>query len=111
MSQRLGDVAKVLRSKNAGAFEVTFDIFFHDRASYQAFKRSGIFTPELLATLYKIAPADVRSIHWYDEVNAVKATIPRRLSCGEPGDTDVYACQQYIPLWSVEVPDEVARAG
>ncbi len=52
MSQRLGDVAKVLRSKNAGAFEVTFDIFFHDRASYQAFKRSGILTPELLATLY-----------------------------------------------------------
>lgn len=111
MGQRLGEVAKVLRSKNAGAFEITFDIFFNTHASYQAFKRLGILTPELLARLYRITPADIRSIHWYDEVNAVKATIPRRLSCGEPGDTDVYACQQYIPLWYVEVPDEVARAG
>jgi len=110
MSHRLGDVARVLRSKNAGAFEITFDIFLHSRASYEAFKRSGILTPELLAKIYKIPASAVRSIHWYDEVNAVKATIPRRLSCGEPGDTDVYACQQYLPLWYVEVPDEVAAA-
>ena len=107
---RLGDIARVLRSKNAGAFEITFDVFFPDKASYEALRRSGIFTADLLASLYHIKPENVRSIHWYDEVNAVKATIPRRLSCGEPGDTDVYACQQYIPLWYVEVPYSTAVA-
>lgn len=107
MTHRLGDVVKVLRSKNAGAFAVTVDIFFHDRKTYDAFKRSEILTVDTLTRLYMLEPKDVRGIHWFDEVNAVKATIKRRKSCGEPGDSDALAAQQYFPLWYLEVPPEV----
>lgn len=104
---RLGDVVKVLRSKNAGAFAITLDIFFHDRESYEAFKRLGILVPERLASLYSIRPDQVLSIHWFDQVSAVKATIERRVSCGEPGDTDTLGAQQYPPLYYLEVPEEI----
>jgi hypothetical protein len=110
MPKALGEVAKVLRSKNAGAFDITLDVFFWTSEAYRAFKRSELLTRETLARLYQIEPERIRSIHWHDEINAVKATIPRRLSCGRPGDTDVYGCQQYIPLWNLEVPDEVGGA-
>jgi hypothetical protein len=106
---RLGDLATVIRSKNAGAFDITIDIFFPDRETYSSIKQSGLLAPSLIAQLYHISPEDIRSIHWYGEVNAVKVTVPRRLSCGEPGDTDVYACQQYAPLWYVEVPQTVSK--
>jgi len=107
MTRRLGDVVKVLRSKNAGAFEVTFDIFFHDRQTYDRFKGAGLLSPELMARLYHTEAAAVRSIHWLDDVWAVKVTMARRRGCGEPGDTDLYACQQYLPLWYLEISDDI----
>lgn len=105
---RLGNVVKVLRSKNAGAFAITLDIFFYDRQSYETFKRLGLLTPDRLADLYSISINQVRSVHWFDQVNAVKATIARQISCGAPGDTDTLGAQQYFPLYYMEVPSEVA---
>ena len=38
-TRRLVDVARVIRSKNAGPFELTFDIMFADADSYERVKR------------------------------------------------------------------------
>ena len=39
----LRDIAKVIRSKNSGPFEVTFDVIFDDDDAYARVKRSGAF--------------------------------------------------------------------
>jgi len=97
------DSAVMCRSKNAGPFEVTIDIAFADRETYDKVKASGIVCPELIASRYGVAPEDV-IFTAYDAGLAFKATIPRAVPAGDFGDTDVYGCQQHALLLDVELP-------
>jgi len=97
------DSAVMCRSKNAGPFEVTIDIAFPDRATYDKVKASGIICPELIASRYGVAIDDVIFTP-YDAGLAFKATIPRAVPAGDFGDTDVYGCQQHALLLDVELP-------
>ena len=45
----LGELARLIRSKNAGPFELTFDIMFDDDITYQRVKNSGALTREAVA--------------------------------------------------------------
>jgi len=40
----------------------------------------------------------------YPAALALKGTIPRRVSSGDVGDTDVYGAQQHAPMLDVEIP-------
>lgn len=95
--------AVMCRSKNAGPFEVTIDIAFPDRETYDKVKASGIVCAELIASRYGVAPEDV-IFTAYDAGLAFKATIPRAVPAGDFGDTDVYGCQQHALLLDVELP-------
>jgi hypothetical protein len=101
---RLYDLAKVLRSKNAGPFELTLDIMFDDDEKYAAVKRSGVITRELVCRLYKVRPEDVYHVVFYDAARAIKITIRRPVDSGGIGDTDVYGAQQHAPLIDVLIP-------
>lgn len=102
---KLHEIAKTIRSKNAGNYFLTMDVIFSDRQRYEHVKRSGALTRERVAELYRIPLDEVAEFVWYDPGLAVKATIRRPLPSGNPGETDVYGCQQFIPLLDVEVPD------
>lgn len=99
----IGQSAVMCRSKNAGPFEVTIDIAFPDRETYDKVKASGILGPELIASRYNVAAEDV-IFTAYDAGFAFKATIPRAVPAGDFGDTDVYGCQQHALLLDVELP-------
>jgi len=43
------DLASVIRSKNAGPFELTFDIIFKDKETYEKVKKTKVITKELIA--------------------------------------------------------------
>jgi hypothetical protein len=103
-AELLSDIAKVIRSKNAGPFEVTFDIMFDDAAKYERVKRWGGITPARIADAYRIPLASVLVCRPYDPALAIKVTIRRPVSSGDIGDTDVYGCQQHVPLTMLEVP-------
>ena len=105
------DLARVIRSKNSGPYELTFDIVFKDRSSFRLAVASGIFTPELFACLYGIAADQVLNLVFFEEACAVKATIVRPVVSGDPGETDVYGAQQHAPLLSLEIPVERAPRG
>ena len=49
------DLVKVIRSKNAGPFELTFDIIFKDKETYEKVKKTKVITKELIAKLYHIS--------------------------------------------------------
>ncbi len=100
----LHELARIFRSKNAGPFMVTVDIFFRDEADYAAVKASGALTRELVAERYRISLEEVTAIHYWDAALAVKVAIRRKVGCGAIGDTDCYGAQQHAPLLDVPVP-------
>ncbi len=102
--RRLADLARVVRSKNAGPFEITLDVIFPDRATYDRVKRSGWFTAERVAALYRIDPAEVYDVLFFDPALALKITFARQTDQGGVGERDTYGAQQHAPLLTVELP-------
>lgn len=98
---RLSDVASVIRSKNAGPFELTFDIIFKERSWFEEAKRANLISPELIRRLYHLREEDVADVIPFEPANAIKATIRRPLVSGAVGETDVYGAQQHAPLLTV----------
>ncbi|MEW5719694.1 MAG: DUF4387 domain-containing protein [Chloroflexota bacterium] len=104
--KRLADLAKTIRSKNAGVNQVTFDIVFEDAAIYERVKRSGGLTKESVARYYGMPIARISHFVEFDAINAIKFTIYRAQPSGGPGESDVLGCQQYGPLLDMEIPWE-----
>lgn len=99
----LACLAKLIRSKNAGPFELTLDVLFDDAATYERVKRSGALSREAVAAAYGLPPAKVK-FFWCDHALAVKASIPRPIPQGDLGDADGHGGQQYAPLMDIEIP-------
>ncbi len=100
---RLYDLARIIRSKNAGPFTLTVDLMFDNAADFQAVLNSPGFQPETIAELYRVPRESVR-ICPFERVLAIKVAMPRPLaSSGSPRDTDVYGSQQHFPLANVEI--------
>ena len=100
----LGNLAKFLRSKNAGPFKLTIDIFFHEIGDYERVKSSGVLTRELVARLYRLADKNDVSVFEFDQASAIKITFPRMIPSGNIGDTDIYRAQQHGPLYDIVIP-------
>ena len=103
-TKKLVELAKTIRSKNAGPDKITFDIIFKDRPLYEQVKRSQAITKESVARLYKISPERISDFVEFDPANAIKFTIYRTIASGSPGETDIFGCQQYPPLLDIEIP-------
>ncbi|MCL2415609.1 MAG: DUF4387 domain-containing protein [Defluviitaleaceae bacterium] len=106
MKMKLIDVADVIRSKNSGPFELTFDIMFKDTDFFQKFVAAKIITPEIFAELYGISTESILSILDFPPAKAVKITIIRPIASGNLGEKDVYGAQQHRPLLSFEFDSE-----
>lgn len=103
MSRRLYDLAEVIRSKNSGPYELTFDIIFKEESVYRKVRDCGAIHRESFAKLYHIRPENVLDIIAFDPAKAIKITIVRPLCSGSPGETDVYGAQQHEPLMNMEI--------
>jgi hypothetical protein len=104
----LREIAKVIRSKNAGPFEITFDIIFSDGASYLKVKNANVVTQRLISTLYGVPEADFITVSLVDRINAIKITLPRPRPQGSTGETDMHACQQHVPIAEIMIPWDAA---
>jgi hypothetical protein len=101
--RKLSDLAKTIRSKNAGTDKITFDIIFRERAIYEMVKRSNALSRATITKLFKIDPDRITDFVEYDPANAIKFTILRLTPSGSPGDPDIFGAQQYAPLLDVEI--------
>ena len=98
MRVALKDVANVIRSKNAGPFELTLDILLKEQEMFEAMQTAEVINRETVAQLYQIPVEDVLSIVYFPNAKAIKATIVRPLPSGALGERDVYGAQQHAPL-------------
>ncbi len=100
---KLGDLARLIRSKNAGPFVLTFDVMFEDEATYRRVLASGVLTREVFARLYRISESQVQFFQ-HDAARAIKISIPRPTVQCDLDDGDAYGGQQHAPLVELDVP-------
>ena len=105
-TMKLVDLAKTIRSKNAGTDRITFDIIFRDPENYEKVKKSGILNKTFIANLYGIPESRIVDFVEFDPGYAIKFTIDRLRPSGSFGEGDVFGCQQYPPLLDLEIPME-----
>ena len=98
MKMKLRDVASVIRSKNAGPFELTLDVLLKDDASFELLTKNDVINSKVIAELYKIPESDVIAIVYFPNARAIKATLVRPMPSGAMGERDVYGAQQHAPL-------------
>lgn len=104
---KLRELAKVIRSKNSGPYEITFDIMFPSKESYEHVKASNVLGNELICELYHVQPEDIVASMFYDPALAFKFTLkrPDRSYQGSIGENDTFGTQQHAPLLDVVIPD------
>lgn len=103
MIVKLRNIAKIIRSKNAGPYELTLDIMFNDDEVYQKVKEAGVINKELISRLYTVSVDQILDIIEFDPAAAIKITMIRPIVSGNVGDTDIYGAQQHAPLLNAAV--------
>lgn len=101
--KKLSDLAKTIRSKNAGVDKITFDIIFTDRSIYDRVIKSRAITRESIAALYRIDQSRIADFVEYDPACAIKFTVYRLRPSGSAGDSDIFGAQQYAPLLDIRI--------
>ncbi|WP_218040541.1 DUF4387 domain-containing protein [Actinomadura sp. WMMB 499] len=99
----LGDLALEVRSKNAGPFWVTMELFMRDAAGYAIVADEDFINADVIARLYGLDPAVVR-IFRIPDLDVVKISFPRPVPQAGPYDRDVHAGQHHVPLAALVPP-------
>ena len=104
--RKLSEIAKTIRSKNAGVDKITFDVIFADRADYDLVRRSGVLSRAAVCRIFGIPESRITDYVEFDPALAIKFTMFRTMSSGSPGDADIFGSQQYGPLLGIAVPTD-----
>jgi hypothetical protein len=98
----LREACDLFRSRNAGAFLLTLDIVPVSTELFDQLQATGTLESDLVARRLGVARDDLR-VTYYRQCNAIKITIPRRVSGGAPDDHDVDGAQQFVALLDLTV--------
>ncbi|KAL8337684.1 hypothetical protein RB598_006531 [Gaeumannomyces tritici] len=110
----LFDLCQVLRSKNAGPYEITLDAIFASRDDYVRVRDSGVLSRQRIAGALGVAETDVVWMGFWDAAAAFKVTVPRRrcrpgggksvAAAGGFMEDDVHGSQEHLGLADIEIP-------
>jgi hypothetical protein len=98
----LRDIARHVRSKNAGPFWVTIDIFFKNHEDFDRYARSDALGPQLFAELYGADPALVKHIA-VRSLDVLKISYARPQSQGWKGERDMHQGQSFARLLNAKL--------
>lgn len=101
MMKRLADIAYV-RSKNAGPFWVTIDVFFNDRDAFEAHRSAGNLSSETIAKVFDSPPQSVKRFE-VDSLNVIKFSYPRKLPQGGVLERDMHSGQAFTRMLGLAV--------
>lgn len=108
----LSELAIVIRSKNSGPYEITFDVMFDRESIYRAVKNAGVLRTEAVAKLFDIPVEHIVYSRFFDQARAYKVTTARlrngkRVPAGGYMEDDVHGSQMYLPLMEQKLPEEL----
>jgi hypothetical protein len=99
----LGEMALEVRSKNAGPFWVTMELFMRSAEDYATVADETFINEGVIARLYDLDAATVQ-IFRIPALNVVKISFPRPVPQGSLRDRDVHAGQHHVPLAALVPP-------
>ncbi|AUW57156.1 DUF4387 domain-containing protein [Sphingobium sp. SCG-1] len=102
MMARLDTVATYIKSGNAGASFITFDIGFENEDQFDRVRKSPGLSAAAIAPCFNLDADDV-AVFAYQPALIVKITIPRAGSSGGIEERDFDGVQQFAPLLDLEV--------
>jgi hypothetical protein len=103
----LAELAHEVRSKNAGPFWVTMELFMRDAEGYRIAADAAFLNERLIAQLYRVDESTVQLFR-IPSLNVVKISFPRPVIQGSLRDRDMHAGQHHVPLALLRVPAAVA---
>ncbi len=99
---RLAEVCRHIRSKNAGPFWISVDLFFRDADAYQTYKDDPSIVPATFAKLFDADASTIKIIK-VDSLHVVKVSYSRPKPQGWQGERDMHGGQQYVSLLDLEL--------
>lgn len=104
----LSDLCRILRSKNAGPYEITIDAIFDSQVDYHAIKSSGLLSPDNVSKALGIPKEDIVWMGFFDPAMAFKVTIPRvrsgkKKSAGGFMESDIHGSQEHLGLSNLKL--------
>lgn len=99
---KLKDICRHVRSKNAGPFWVTIDVFFSSPAHFAIYAGSQSLGPALFQALYGTDPALVKRIPM-PSLHMIKISYPRAHPQGWMGERDMHQGQSFARLLDIEI--------
>lgn len=99
------EIAKIVRSKNSGPFELTLDIMFDTKEAYERVKNANILINKRIMQLYHLKnDGDIITNMYFEAALAWKCTLKRPWEQGSVGERDTLGTQQHAPLLYLKVP-------
>jgi Domain of unknown function (DUF4387) len=98
----VGDVATYVRSKNAGPFWMTIDIFCDTPARFAQLKNSKAIQKEVVARVYHVAAEKVK-IFTIPHLHVIKISLPRPHPQGDTYERDMHFGQQYVQIFNLAI--------
>lgn len=98
----LREVCRHVRSKNAGPFWVTFDLFFKDREAFAKYATHSAIGPATFERLFGTDPAQVKRIP-VESLNMVKISCVRPTPSGSREERDLHSGQMFVSLLDIEL--------
>jgi hypothetical protein len=96
------DLSIYVRSKNAGPFWVTIEVFCDHKDNYEKIKSSPNINAGTIARLYQVDEKMVK-VFYIDSIMVIKFSYPRPKPSGHKYENDIHTGQQYIRLADSEV--------
>jgi hypothetical protein len=99
---KLREVCRYIRSKNAGPFWITIDLFFDSAENYGKYRDSEALGAATFASLYGADPLLVKRFA-IDNLHTVKVSFARPTAQGGMIERDMHAGQQYVRLLGLDL--------
>ncbi len=97
---KLADTVDKIRSKNAGPFWVTIDIFCGSPEAFETVTKT--LATEMVAKLYRVSPTTLKRFE-IASLNVVKFSFPRPVPQGAANDRDQHGAQYAVLLQELEI--------
>ncbi|ORX39539.1 hypothetical protein BD324DRAFT_606879 [Kockovaella imperatae] len=101
--ESLIDLARVVRSKNSGPYEITFDVMFSSYKDYEYVKDLDILNTKFVKRAWQCTEDDILALMWFKPALAWKCTIRRAWDQGSFGERDTFGTAQHGPLMSLRL--------
>lgn len=98
----LRDVARYVRSKNAGPFWVTVDIFFADDESFRRYRSDPALSTPQIAALFETRGDLVKRFE-VPQLQMIKVSFPRGAPQGGMVERDMHSGQAFVRMLGLDL--------